>query len=209
MKLNYRRFATIILIIGMLCPIFGLSQAQSGSFSISAGSTYPIVFSVCSQGDVISWDWETTGGSLNFWVESSSGTMYRYTPNAVSSSGSFELPFGGSWYLKWENVNSFSSAYLIFDVSIATPSTGGTDSGSDDFSFDWFPIILLLIIVIVVIVVIARVASTASHRSQTPRVMPPPPPPLVQQPPPPRYCQSCGRAIPGDSVLCPYCGSNR
>ena len=102
------------------------------------------------------------------------------------------------------------------DTEIHYPSTssgdssGSTDPG-DDFSIDWTPIILLLIVVIIVIVVIAGVASVAGKKGQTPMT---PPPPMYSQPaqqtqyqqPQQKYCSSCGKSIPPDSVMCPYCG---
>ena len=71
---------------------------------------------------------------------------------------------------------------------------------------------LLLILGIVVAVIGGIVAALASSVSSSPEqqvhqhyYQQPPPP---QQQPQQKYCQSCGRSIPSDGVLCPYCGQN-
>ena len=76
---------------------------------------------------------------------------------------------------------------------------------------------LLLILGIVVAVIGGIVAAVASSAS----TLPPPsqqvhqhyyqqPSSQTQQPQTnSKYCQSCGRSIPVDGVLCPYCGVNQ
>jgi hypothetical protein len=85
------------------------------------------------------------------------------------------------------------------EVSGSTWDDDPYDSYGEDT--DWEPI-LCISGIILVIVIIASVAYAATRKKNT--NVPPPPP--VQQNASQRYCAGCGRIIPPDSIMCPYCG---
>ena len=145
------------------------------------------------------------------------------------ASNNMRITQHGTYYLIFDNTDVGTMppmnleddvAYVSYDITsvIHYPSTGGNGDGTDGVSdsFDWMLIIGLLVILVVIIAVIG-VAVSASKRKQTPppqqtyQQPPPPPPAPVQQTqqstPQSKYCQSCGKSIPGDSLLCPYCGA--
>jgi len=214
MKLNCSKILVYLIILGMILPLSGLAKAEI--YDVGAGST--IQWSnYLSEGDVITWDWHTTDMSeeLDFWVESPTGARNSYRTDIQSWKGSFTVTSSGTWTLNWYNDNLLFDVTVECDIASYTPYTGGGDNsggdgGSDDVSIDWMPIILLLIVVIIAIVVIAGVASSAGKKNQA---SVPPPPVYTQsaqqtqhQQPQQKYCSNCGRSIPPESLMCPYCG---
>ncbi|MCK4266388.1 MAG: zinc-ribbon domain-containing protein [Thermoplasmata archaeon] len=45
------------------------------------------------------------------------------------------------------------------------------------------------------------------YQQPPPQPVYPPPQPQQQPQPQGRFCGSCGRSIPSDSAICPYCGA--
>jgi len=93
------------------------------------------------------------------------------------------------------------------------PPGGGTGGSSGNYyssSMDWlWPLVAILIIVVVIVIVVAAVAASKKSKTpQTPVQTRYQPSQTQQQPVPPwvKYCPKCGREIPNDANVCPYCG---
>ncbi len=70
-------------------------------------------------------------------------------------------------------------------------------------------ILSFIVVIVLIVFIVAGIAGAA--KSQKPPVTQQPPPVVIQQRPPQplpeqkRNCVSCGRAIPFDAQICPYC----
>jgi len=154
--------------------------------------------------------------------------------NTYYASISWYIPGDGTYYIVVDNTDAGEAqppwngvddvARVEYDISVykyvyesggsSGGSSGGTDGSSGDYyssSMDWlWPLIAILVIVVIIVIVVAIAASKKSKTPQEPSQTQYQPPVSGQQPPTPpwvKYCPKCGREIPNDANVCPYCGT--
>lgn len=192
------RLSSISLVISLLIIssvlICGGAKAQSGTDTISAGKVLSWPMSFPSGGE-ISYDIRVvSGGNVDVYLipeedmeDLLAGRSFTYlgagsvedTSHAVRS---VNLP-SGEYRLAIVN-DGWLPVTVAYDVSGASLS-GALVGG-------------LVVVVVLVLIVVGVLAHVSKRRT------------FVQVAPPVRgsFCRHCGRAIPPDAVVCPYCAQS-
>jgi hypothetical protein len=130
---------------------------------------------ILSSGDVIKWDWSTTGGGLDFYIEDLFGAEYSEMHDAQTSQGQFMVPEDGFWSVHFEN-NGATTVTLDYSLTVE-------DKSAEDFMAIFLLPILLGVIALVVIIIIVVLLLTKKKPAKPPQYPPQQPGYPPQQPP--------------------------
>jgi hypothetical protein len=175
----------IVLFAALVIGVLMLPAGVLADTTVLNPGTYHDETYVLTDGDVIEWDWEATGGTVDFWIEDIWGTEYRRLDNAVSAQGQYTVPDSGIWEVYVENDGSTT---VTLDYSFSIDRTAPTD-------WLWvlvLPVIIaIIVIVVIVVLVVVLVAGKKPKQPMYPPQQPgyPPQQPQGQYPPqqPPQY----------------------
>lgn len=226
-----RTLEAILVIVIALCGLVVMStvaQAESGTDMIHEDYyvAHPIQFLYGDSIDISYTMRVTDGPNIDVYfldkqnyVYYQDGVSFTYyvvmsEENTQYESSQITLTEHDTYYLIFDNTNTGTDppwnflddvAYVEWTIDHEISSSGGIQ-GSLDPSI-W--LLLLAIIAIIVILTIALVAATRIRKGEeTVHLTPVPYQQQTQTKPAQqtKHCGGCGRTMPLDSSLCPYCG---
>lgn len=133
--------------------------------------------------------------------------------NTIHTSKEITLTEHDTYYLVFDNTdigtdppwNFYNDiAYINYDISTNINYWGEAE--------DWYLllsiVLILIVVVVIMILVIKNKKKKKSLHPEQPSSVPKPEFPIYTQPQitPKVYCHGCGKKIPEDGILCPYCG---
>ena len=192
-------FITLLIALSVVVP--GTAKAESGTEVISAGKILSWQLDLPAGGH-ISYDIEVvSGGNIDVYVmkeseynRMSNGMSFEYSAdgsrqNTKHAVVSMDVP-SGDYRLAIVN-DELASSTVRYDLDGTRSNMGAAILG------------LVFLLVVAVIVVIALVLVWKAIRKKA--VGPYPPAAYAPMPVQVWYCHNCGRPIPPDAIVCPYC----
>ena len=130
----HRKFLGLCVLVTLGLGFVGAAKGDQGTVEVGGLSFYAWSWNL-SEGDEISWDIRTDVDDVNLYITTYNDyrkaanleqfSYYKRSPNIYADSGSFTVPFEGTWVLFVHNPN-FKSVRVTYDINVTSPIIPGT-----------------------------------------------------------------------------------
>lgn len=134
----------ILIVAGAISNV----AASEGTKQINPKETFTLGWpNNLEKGATIEWDWtahdpvyNNVPMTINFWLEYSDGNTYSRQSGSAHK-GSFTVPSGGEWKVRWYNPSETYYVSVDYTLSSKNPSTGG---GGNTPGFEFLPTLAII-----------------------------------------------------------------